>query len=129
MAKMQFDDIDADDGQMLVYGLFHNGDELIGHGDQGLADIMARISEDNHMEIKAIYDDVKASGLGNFNISFDVDETGERSWVSNLKVVLDGHAFELGWYRDFAEHNGMLGLRYSYRTHRLWDENDDDGVA
>ncbi|UIJ85294.1 hypothetical protein LZK77_16390 [Rhizobium leguminosarum] len=129
MAKIQFDDVGADDGQMLVYGLLLDIDELIGHGDQGLADIMTRISEDNHMEIKAIYQDVKASGLSNFNISFDVDETGDTSWISNLKVVLDGHAFELCGYRDFAEHNGMLGLRYSYRTRRLWDENVDVEVA
>ncbi|MDI5930171.1 hypothetical protein QBK93_36935 [Rhizobium leguminosarum] len=129
MAKIQFDDIGADDGQMLVYGLFLDGDELIGHGDQGLADIMARISEDNHMEIKAIYDDVKASSLGGFNISFDVDETGETSGVSNLKVILDGHAFELDWYREFAEHNGMLGLRRSFRTRGLWDENQGVEVA
>ncbi|TAY79763.1 hypothetical protein [Rhizobium ruizarguesonis] len=126
MANIQFDDIGADNRQMLVYGLFLDGDELIGHGDQGLADIMARISEDNHMEIEAIYDDAKASSLGSF---FDVDESGDTSWVRNLKVVLDGHAFELGGYRDFAEHNGMLGLRYSYRTHSLWDENEDVEVA
>lgn len=129
MAKIEFDDIGADDGEMLVYGLFLDGDEVIGHGDQGLADVMARIAEDNQMEIGFIYDNVKASGLGDFNISFDVGETGDTSWVTNLKVVLDGHGFELGGYRDFAEHNGMLGLRYSYRTHRLWDENEDVEVA
>ncbi|MBY3389196.1 hypothetical protein [Rhizobium laguerreae] len=129
MAKIQSDDIGSDDGQMLVYGLFIDGDELIGHGDGGLADVLALIDEDSHMQVKAIYHDVKASGLGNFHVSFDVDETGETSWASDLKVVLDGHAFELGGYRDFAEHNGMLGLRHSCRTHRLWDENEDGEVA
>ena len=90
---------------------------------------MARISKDNHMEIKAIYDDVKAGGLGNFNISFDVDETSDTSWVTNLKVLLDGQAFELGGYRNFAEHNGMLDLRCPYQAHKLWDENEDVEVA
>ncbi|TBC84260.1 hypothetical protein [Rhizobium ruizarguesonis] len=123
MAKIQFDDIGADDGQMLVYGRFLDGDELFGDGDQGLADILARVSGDKHLEIKAIYNDVVASGLGNFRISFDVDETDDTSWITDLIVVLDGRAFELGWYNEFAEHNGMLGLRYSYRTRGLWDEN------
>ncbi|TAV74785.1 hypothetical protein [Rhizobium leguminosarum] len=129
MAKIQFDDIDADDGQILVYGLFDNGDELIGFGDPGLADILVRVGVSNHPEINAIYNDVVASGLARFNISFHVDEMGDLPWVTNLRVVLDGHAFELGWYNDFAEHNGMLGLRYSWRTRMLWDENQDAEVA
>ena len=129
MAKIQFDDIGASHGQTLVSGLFDNGDLLFDFGDQGLADILGRISEDSHSEIKSIYNDVTSCGLGDFKISFDVDETCEIDWVTNLIVVLDGHVFDLGFYWDFAEHNGMLGLRYSYKTRLLWDDNRDRGVA
>ena len=129
MAQIAFADIGSDDGQMLVYGMFLDGEELIGFGDEGLADLLVKISQDNQLWLKCIYTDVSASGLGDFNVSFEVDESGEISGVSNLKVELDGQTLHLGGYNEFADHNGMLGLRYSYRTRDLWNESADVEAA
>ena len=129
MAQIAFADTGSDDGKMLVYSVFLDGEELIAFGDEGLADLLGKISEDNQLWLKCIYTDVNASGLDDFNVSFEVDESGEISGVSNLKVTLDGHTFLLGGYREFADHNGMLGLRYSYRTRSLWHENDDSELV
>ncbi|MGO4569608.1 hypothetical protein AB4Z52_32335 [Rhizobium sp. 2YAF20] len=123
MAKIQFDDIGSDDNEMLVYGLFSTGEEIISFGDRGLAEILTRIQEDNHFEVKAIYEDVKASGLTDFKISFEIEEDGNTSGVFDLKAVVDGHEFHLGCYFVFAEGNGVHGLLSGVRIRERWAED------
>jgi hypothetical protein len=96
MARIQFDDVDADDGEMLVYGMFGNGEELVEHGDQGLAEVLCRMNQDGLQETKAVYDSAVASGLAGFSISFDVDETSDTSLIAKLQITLEGRVFEFG---------------------------------
>lgn len=110
MASVQFFDIGTGSYEMLVYGFFSDGHELIVYGDAGLAEVLTRIDEDNHAELKMIYDDVVDAQLTGFKISFEIDESGSGG-VSELKAVVDDHEFFLGNYFVYAEGGGAAGLR------------------
>ncbi|MBP2444788.1 hypothetical protein [Rhizobium leguminosarum] len=108
IANIQFDNIEGD---IHVYSSFDAGPDVIGFGLDTLAEAISRVREDNHFEIESVFEDMQAKSLPGCQITFEIDEVGQQRGVLDLKVVVDGHQFDLGSYFVFAEGNGMTGLR------------------
>lgn len=107
IAIVQFDNIEGD---IHVYSSLDVGPDVIGIGLGTLAEVISRVPDDNHFEIKSVFGDMQANSLPGSQITFEIDEGGRQSGAQDIKAVVDGHQFELGSYFIFAEGNGMTGL-------------------
>lgn len=108
IANVQFDNIEGD---IHVFASFDSEPDVIGFGLGTLAEVISRVPVDNRFEIKSVFEDMQSNSLPGYVITFQVDENCRQRGVLDLKVVVDGHQFDLGSYFVFAEGNGMTGLR------------------
>jgi hypothetical protein len=105
MAQIQFDEIF---GEIHVFAQYETGPEIIGFGEVAIKEVLARLREGHHFEIRSIYDNIRSSGLGKHKITLDMDEGSPH--VRNLKVIVGSQEIYLGSYFAFAEVGGAYRL-------------------
>ncbi|NTF49109.1 hypothetical protein [Rhizobium rhizogenes] len=108
IANIQFNNIE---GEIHVYASLDGNPEIIGFGPMTLADVISRIPEDNHFEIKSVFRDMLSNSLPGYMIRFEIDEDCGQIGVLDLKAMIGTNEFDLGNYFIFAEGNGVTGLR------------------
>ncbi|UWU12807.1 hypothetical protein N2599_11535 [Rhizobium sullae] len=92
-----------------VWANFAPNDDIIGFGQQTFDEVLARIDADNHVEIKAVFDDVRASGGEDCLLTFEINPDG-CDGISDFKAEALGHELTLGCYFVFAEGGGLAGV-------------------
>ncbi|MGO6895443.1 hypothetical protein ACCT15_16200 [Rhizobium ruizarguesonis] len=117
IAYFQFDDID---GEIHVHASFDAGSDITGFGPRTLDEALTRVPEDNHFEIKSVFEDMLMNSLRDYVISFEIDEDCHRTGVWDLKAKIGSNQFDLGNYFVFAEGNGVEGLRSWVRIRERW---------
>ncbi|MBA8835167.1 hypothetical protein [Rhizobium leguminosarum] len=108
ISYVQFDDIE---GEVHVLASFDAGFDITGFGPLTLNEVLTRLPEDHHFEIKSIFEDMLMNSRPGYGISFEVDDDCHETGVRDLMAVVGSHEFHLGSYFVFAEGNGVEGLR------------------